>query len=174
MGQYYLALILAEKTEQEEFIRYSLHPHYYNNGMKLMEHAFKNNEFVVAVENIISPEGMFYKSRVVWAGDYADDEPFTDINLHKMVKKIDYNDNTIPNLYKYIINHTKKQYVDKNKTEIHPLPLLTAEGNGNGGGDYYGVDEYLVGVWARDVISVNNEIPADYVELVCKFKENRF
>ena len=55
---------------------------------------------------------------------------------------------------------------------IHPLPLLTAEGNGRGGGDYYGSDMELVGTWARDVISVERQVPEGYSELVCNFTEH--
>ena len=48
---------------------------------------------------------------------------------------------------------------------------MTAEGNGAGGGDYYGSNEILVGSWARDVISIDEEIPENYTELVCEFIE---
>ena len=62
-------------------------------------------------------------------------------------------------------NHTKKQYVDKTKFKCyHPLPLLLAEGNGRGGGDYYGSNEDKIGIWARDVISVEDEKPEGYEE----------
>jgi hypothetical protein len=57
------------------------------------------------------------------------------------------------------------------KNQFHPLPILTAEGNGRGGGDYRGADEDLVGTWARDVISVEMEAPADYTMLVYNFGE---
>jgi hypothetical protein len=80
-------------------------------------------------------------------------------------------------IYRYIINHSKKQFVDKmaSKAEeegmkYHPLPLLTCEGNGRGGGDYRG-DSPLIGSWARDVISVEVEAPADYKELVFNLLE---
>ena len=76
---------------------------------------------------------------------------------------------------KYIVNHDKKQFVDKTKVpkdadgwRIHPLPLLTCEGNGRGGGDYHGKSE-LVGSWARDIISVETkkaDFPKDYTELI--------
>jgi hypothetical protein len=87
--------------------------------------------------------------------------------------------------YRYIINHTKKEYVkvpayEKDKWIIHPLPILLADGNGRGGGDYHDeictnpeeedLDkrEYVkkpnakfVGAWAYDTISVtNNEADA--------------
>lgn len=78
---------------------------------------------------------------------------------------------------KYLVNHDKKQFVDKTKVpkdadgwRIHPLPLLTCEGNGRGGGDYFGEDKQgLVGSWARDIISVETkkaDIPKDYTELI--------
>lgn len=87
--------------------------------------------------------------------------------------------------YRYIINHTKKQYVkvpayEKDKWIIHPLPILLADGSGRGSGDYH--DEIctnpeeqdfdkrkyvkkhnakFVGAWAYDTISVtNNEADA--------------
>lgn len=82
--------------------------------------------------------------------------------------------------YRYIINHSKNLYVDKQNQpllksinyEIHPLPLLTCEGNGRGGGDYHGSNQHLVGTWSRDIISVDNELPTgDFEELVCDFQE---
>jgi hypothetical protein len=73
---------------------------------------------------------------------------------------------------RFIINHSKKTFVDKHKGikdnngwAIHPLPLLTCEGNGRGGGDYRG-ESPLIGSWARDVISVSDTKPKDFEELV--------
>jgi hypothetical protein len=54
---------------------------------------------------------------------------------------------------------------------IHPLPLLTAEGNGRGGGDYRGNYNNLCGIWSRDSISVANEVPEGYTALECNFRE---
>jgi len=70
---------------------------------------------------------------------------------------------------KYIVNHSKKLYVNIHKISgdlaLHPLALLTAEGNGRGGGDYYGINENLCGCWARDNISLENLPPcSDYEE----------
>ena len=69
--------------------------------------------------------------------------------------------------YKYIINHTKKLYVNKDKYNLyHPLPLLVAEGNGRSGSDYVDKpDEDFVGMWARDVISIEKDKPEDCIEL---------
>ena len=56
---------------------------------------------------------------------------------------------------KYLINYDKAQYVKlpkckKGVWQIHPLPLLCADGNGRGGGDYNGINENMVGIWAYD------------------------
>ena len=86
-----------------------------------------------------------------------------------------------------MINHTKKEYVDTAKCpvtdtwtdpqtkiehefKVHPLPLLTCEGNGRGGGDFR-VENKYTGTWARDVISVSNKAPKNFVEINPDFKE---
>ena len=66
---------------------------------------------------------------------------------------------TIP-YYKYLINYSKKQYCtlpmfNNDKSQVHPLPLLTCSGNGRGGGDYRLEDE-RVGSWAFDKIGISN------------------
>ena len=71
------------------------------------------------------------------------------------------------------MNHTKKVYVKKNG-RFHPLSLLTAEGNGSGGGDYYGPNIDMVGTWARDIISMEDEVSVvaaapDYTLIECVF-----
>jgi len=175
MGQGYKAIILAsQKDNGKEIIRTWVDTENYNNGYKLMEHSYVGNNFVDAVEYLLSPMGMFYKSRVVWAGDYADKEEGLTENLYELAEegkvapqgvRRDMRD------YLYIVNHTKMQYTAKifGRYIAHPLPLLTAEGNGRGGGDYNGTHDELVGTWARDVISVEIHVPEGYEELVCNF-----
>jgi hypothetical protein len=172
MGQYYLTVILAEKSDKE-YIRTYVDPGMYNNGMKLTEHSYIGNNFMKIVENLIGPNGMFYKSRLVWAGDYANNEPNSDKNLHKMCEvkepfeyKFEYKGPLVS--YPYIVNHTKKVYIEKKVNGLHPLALLTAEGNGSGGGDYNGPNSENVGTWARDVISMEDTAP-DYTLIECVF-----
>jgi hypothetical protein len=180
MGQGYCAIILAEKSGKDELIRTWVYPHSYHNiGYKLMEHSYVGNNFVEAVESLISPTGMFYKSRLVWAGDYADVEPDS-TNLYQLVDIAPNNEKgSRPNApsmkrYPYVVNHSKQLFVKKKQGPfvIHPLPILTSEGNGLGGGDYNGTHMDLVGTWARDTISVDDAIPDGYTELVCEFKES--
>lgn len=85
----------------------------------------------------------------------------------------------IPADHYYLVNFDKMLYVDKRKVsyhdtwndgtpmQIHPLPLLTAEGNGNGGGDFNGEDpKKLIGSWARNRIGLRNAIPEGFTELI--------
>lgn len=77
--------------------------------------------------------------------------------------------------YRYVINLDTKEFVDTRKVPMsdvwedpktgkewpfvmHPLPILTCEGNGRGGGDFHKSDP-LVGKWARQRISVSNLLP---------------
>ena len=158
MGQGYNAVILSDDGK---IIRTWVNPHAYNNGYKLIEHSYVSNNFVQAVESLICPTGMFYKSRIVWAGDYADEEP-EGKNLNTLAEQNEdihsFPRNKDMSEYLYVVNHTKQEYMSKGNG-IHCLPLMTAEGNGRGGGDYYGQGEELVGTWARDVISVEKEVP---------------
>jgi hypothetical protein len=180
MGQYYKAIILADQKSAagRQIIRLWSFAHDYGYGAKLMEHSYFDNHFVTNFEYQLTPEGMFYRSRVVWAGEYADEEPTiegdTAHNLYSLCRE---NSTHMPlphhntSSYRYLINHTMKLYVDKKKEEFHPLPLLTCEGNGLSNGDYCGTNHGICGSWARDVISVEKEPPQGYTELVCGFQE---
>jgi hypothetical protein len=199
MGQYFKPIILGDKPEQgqHETVKAWMYSHEYNNGLKLMEHSYQGNNFVSAFEKQLSPTGGHYKSRVVWAGDYADVEDGLkiisegveyDANLYLLCNdenKINPKESET-HTHPFIVNHTKKQFVDKNKVpeivdregvRIHPLPLLICEGCFRGGGDYSenSPDANLVGVWARDVISVEKDNPKvlhgmmDYEELKVSF-----
>lgn len=201
MGQYYKPVILNEFDE----IVATIISWDYECGAKLMEHSWMLNPFVHRFEHLISPNGKFHKSRVVWAGDYADVEPgqmvFSDYYKKEVEANLHYLSDKIKPLkglkevdgtqYRYVVNHTKKEFVDKTKVidfdgwRIHPLPLLTCEGNGRGGGDYH-INTYKrrvtskktilppktidcnkpgeakqIGRWSRDVISVEYDKPTD-------------
>lgn len=181
MGQYYVALFLGEQQpNKKEIIRMYLSS---PCGIKLMEHSYLDNPLPQWVEYQLSPKGMMYKTRLVWAGDYAGTEPGSNDNLyaiaHEVPEKTISADLRIDHAkYPYIVNHSKKEYIDKRKLKnhIHPLPILTSEGNGRGGGDYRGSNEEVAGTWARDVLSVEaNEEDFngnnDYQETEYHFRE---
>ena len=91
----------------------------------------------------------------------------------------------------YLVNHTKQVYLDLGKfwrencwkeewegkqcnCAVHPLPLLTACGNGQGGGDYSeGLpDADKVGCWAFDNLEFTESAPENYLEKFFKFTEH--
>ena len=184
MGQYYRACFLGENSS-EKLITGWTKPGLYGDGAKLMEHSWIINDYVNTVESLLTPGSRFHKSRVVWAGDYADDEEGLGINLYGLCDNEDLCMPplvTTPMLNAFLINHTTKQFVDKAKIPItssyrdeegkvwwytiHPLPLLTCEGNGRGGGDFRGDERGQVGIWARHNISADNVVPEGYEEFI--------
>lgn len=181
MGQYYKPVILGSDKKSVKAFAYS---HDFGNGLKLMEHSWIGNDFVGAFESLLveSPQP------VVWAGDYA---PAKRGEKENTYSKCNENVKLIPSELKqsnarFVINHSKKQFIDKNKIvgvkydwggpnewRIHPLPLLTCEGNGQGGGDFFGKDsKKIIGSWARDIISVSNKKPKDFKEITFDLVEN--
>lgn len=182
MGQYYKPLAMNERGNP---VFGWCNAHSYDNGLKLMEHSWLGNNFVCSVESLLVLGGAWYMKPIVWAGDYAEDEGKTTKNLYQLCTEKNEVNPTIQIdkvTYPYIVNHSKKLYVDKGKVpggktgwedyHIHPLPLLTAEGNGQGGGDFFGKDPNgLIGSWARNIISVESSIPEGYTELVFDLTE---
>jgi hypothetical protein len=132
--------------------------------------------------------GEWHKTPIVWAGDYSD-AVRGELTYYDMCDRTDEGEHIAKELipkpltqkqakeFRFIVNHTKKEFVDKTKVpsndgwQIHPLSLLTSAGNGRGGGDFRGENEF-VGTWAADVISVEKEIPADFKEIVPNFIES--
>ena len=190
MGQYFKAVFLNAKEEPSAHVS----SYDFGNGAKLMEHSWRLNNFVRFVEKILIHNPI----RLVWSGDYADNEPNQNDNLYNLsdnspkmssneevpegMSKWDYNFKKIaPIRYKYILNMDKKEFVNKDTMPnndnwvVHPLPLLTSEGNGRGGGDYrhYHGAEYI-GAWARNrimVVSKKSDIPKDFKEIKPGFQE---
>lgn len=155
---------------------------YYYTMAKLMEHSYVDNQFVDAITEELINNG---SAQIAWVGDYADlPKEYKKYNPWKrngrVIKYITPAANHVLS-GKYIINLTKNQYInfdeyyeanhwketwtdyDGNKHEsiwcIHPLPLLTACGNGLGGGDYRGSCMEIVGAWAFDQISISPTLP---------------
>ena len=198
MGQYYKPVSLDKKQ--------FLYSHSYDSGLKLMEHSWIKNPFVNAVANLLKEGGEWFKTRIVWAGDYADEELHLSpeqIKEYQDAHPIKEGDNygNTPNVYsymseqgmeinpkapkgivgKYLVNHTKKEVVkltglpNNEGWRVHPLPLLTCCGNGRGGGDFGGENEFT-GTWAGDVISVQDTIrgteAAKFEKIVPAFSED--
>ena len=84
----------------------------------------------------------------------------------------------------YLLNHSKLLYIDLAKYIqqsidaegwcLSPLPLLTACGNGRGGGDFYeghsGFEH--IGTWAFDWVEYTDHVPVGYAEFLIRFAED--
>ena len=184
MGQYYLFVILSVpqkrklnassdtkvETNDGERVEAWLHAHDFGDGAKLMEHSWSDVALLRTALALLSPDGPYHGRRVAWVGDYADGEPGCDSNLFAICREYNSDKRIFPDearrmsgegaSHTYLVNHSKKEFVDMKcleRDQPHPLPLLTCEGNGRGGGDYRGPFLESVGVWARDEISVESE-----------------
>lgn len=162
-------------------------------GLKLMEHSWLPNTCVNTIMKRLFEDGPY---TIIWMGDYARNcSRLKEVqqegeDLYAFVWGEDSKCNEV-SLKKdpldlwaaryYLVNHTTKEYVDlteysENNTNedgwcVHPLPLLTAIGNGEGGGDYHGTDMDLVGYWAGGEIQVTDKVPDGYTALDVHFAE---
>lgn len=177
MGQYYMIVNVDTKA----YVHPSTCPNQsggiWFTSLKRMGHSYLGSHVVRSVESLLVEGGKWNKASLVWAGDYADPEPGHSIveeeggepvtaNLYRLcvastLGTMEEGLKPKEEHYRYIVNHSSNQFVDIVKVPddgIHPLPLLTVEGNGFGGGDYRG-DLPYDGLWARDKMSVQNVKP---------------
>ena len=197
MGQYYRPVIGSVDTGDNADITFydrSIEGTDEYVMAKLIEHSWWDSPTCNAVARIIynNPQ------RVAWVGDYAEYDDIAlhkatnlefnptvawCINEQCLVKLPDPGNFTLDG--KYFVNHDKGSYIDLNayKTAstfhaywcdedmtMHPIPLMTAIGNGRGGGDYddYNLNSDKVGSWTWDVIEVTDSPPSEYKVLdVC-------
>ena len=142
-------------------------------GLKLMEHSWYLNPMV----NAISEKLYYSPSQIAWVGDYAEDSnlykyAYPKSKKYEMLHKTEFTLNG-----RYLVNHTKKLILDcweylktcmkenEDGWVPHPLPLLTALGNGRGGGDYRGINEDKIGCWAWDLLEIVEwETMKDYIK----------
>lgn len=164
MGQYYKVVNI---DKEEVVTSYDVD----SNGAKLMEHSFKGNCFVGAIMTLL--KNKWKGDRVIWLGDYYEIGENPKVNIDwgtiKKYKTIIPKPSTPKRCF--INNITQKKSIDLTACTItdrdygdwalHPLSLLTACGNGKGGGDFSKEDappiaEYI-GAWAGDTLSVTSK-----------------
>lgn len=202
MGQYYKPVLKKQNGNYEVFSRYLLKKRERDYTLaKLLEHSWFPNDYVNSLVGYIEHLG---KVRLAWVGDYACDkvwqqrktipilnseiEKFYKIAWNPKISEIDLDIKTYSSLEgKAILNHDTKEYLDcdiyfesstdKHGWTIHPLPLLTALGNGLGGGDYHekfpNFDK--VGFWANNLIEITSldKVPEEYNRFDIYFKEEQ-
>ena len=183
MGQYFRFCSIDKKK--------SISPFDFNNGLKLMEHSWLGNDYVGAAMFLISKGQPFYGDKIIWAGDYAENEFENSKDIGQNLYNLCY-ENKIDIIVdvkkvkklRYIVNLDTKEYVaickslvseiwvdsttnKKHLFRIHPLPLLTCDGNGNGLGDFMGKDpNNLIGKWKRNRVVAQQRKPRNCKELI--------
>lgn len=191
MGQYFKPVLVRD----DKTIIAWAYSHEYDNGLKLMEHSWVGNGFVAVIENLLlkNPTRVVWCGDYADGDpDLGVDEDGDAFNLYQLCrhkgnafKEVKGGNTKISKRAKYVINHTTKQFIDKTKVpvtdtwvnpdnpkdtwdyRVHPLPLMTCNSNGRGGGDYRGEDpQELIGSWAGHEISIDTRKPRGYKELI--------
>ena len=158
------------------------------SSTRLLDHASWGNPGVnrIAAELIGNPH------RVAWIGDLSRCRPaligrelYHYVSLHS-VPAMDINTTQSVNLWGlYFVNHTKRLYMDCTEYfcntggengfgelwVLHPLPMLTAVGNGRGEDDYCGPNIEMIGSWAMDLVSISVFAPAEYEKVNYAFSD---
>lgn len=185
MGQYYR--IIRKYNKKAEVFNRSLKGGDYVMA-KLLEHSWWGNPTCLAVSATLVDT----PAKLCWVGDYAEEEEcqalgFTmDLVWGEPDQSVELDpapEGFTLDSFKFLVNHDKKQFVDLPKYKeasmmkggwcIFPISLLTALGNGRGGGDYHKEDD-LVGSWAFDTIEITND-PAKvegFAEIEPVFRED--
>ena len=164
MGQYYMPVIKRGNKLRR------VYSHDFDNGLKLTEHSYVGNNFV----NVVANEIVDNPAQLYWCGDYAEEGDFSSTYMFKRIYGYAWNrqrdDRTTLedpregfnwNWNWYFINKTKKEYLKMPKQGnfvFTPISLLTAIGNGRGGGDYR-EDNSMVGYWAGDKVYLSRNKP---------------
>lgn len=184
MGQYYK---IAYEQNDKFYVNNRKIAGYGYVGAKLCEHAYDDNEIVKAVAQTIFKT----KTKLMWVGDYVEDEEIGEITRYMYeygdIYETEDNDIIFPSATfdyhgKYLVNHDTKQYISyddmfnsEEYSDIYtfsPLVMLTVLGNGQSGSDYYGTHEDLIGKWAWNTISIEEEIPDGFESLNIVFTED--
>lgn len=185
MGQYYK--IITRKSNKTTVYDRSIKGDGDYVLAKLLEHSWWENSTckAVAASLVDNP------TKICWCGDYAEPEETKALGFdfeqvwgedcHYQQLDPAPDGFSLDNLA-FLVNKDKKLFVDlkQYKTEsikdgwcIFPLSILTALGNGRGGGDYEGSDMDKVGSWAFDSVYFTNKTPPkSYKKLQVSFKES--
>lgn len=167
MGQYYRAFNLTKKQSVSSH-DVKENEDDWGSGSKLMEHGYLGNGFVGSIMELLKNE--WKGDKIAWIGDYYEDGEIEGIPSWESAD--DY-EAIVPKYAVvtkgYLNNHTLGVSIDLSNCsvyenrdnpergwELSPLVMLTACGNGRGGGDYRADDFAFVGAWAGHELSVSD------------------
>ena len=174
MGQYFTPTIIDSAGR----VTAALDPSDYGCGLKLHGHTRYDTTLMRAVELLLAADG---GGRLVWAGDYADDDAATGTNLYfaaqprhfvrfaGLVHDVgDAGTTAVPGgaapAMRFVVNAERREYLDNHQLLTDsdgyrrtPLPTLTCEGSG---APY---DDFTMGRWARQRLYTTATAPGcDY------------
>lgn len=180
MGQYFAPVLGKNRIEKKSDILGFFYTHDYDSGLKLIEHSYIGNKMMNAITYFLEHSGPCH---IVWAGDYAD-EIFENTTLCNLCFRNETSlkiTSTAPDDYilpRYLVNYDKNEFVDLEKCpkdnygwQVHPLPVLTADSNGRGSGDYRDKNDPLVGSWCNDLIGFERKEPENLEEIQPDFTD---
>lgn len=169
-------------------------PSDYGWSMEILDHAYVGKDFMLVIEKLLSDEWKHdrivwageFMPYYVYTNEFVKDSEIekaknndVEFNLHEFAIKhlnqhLDdfggYTGAKEYSGYKYLVNHSKREFIRKVDTKhdswnIHPLPLLTACGNGEGDSDYNGTYMEFIGRWTSDNISAEDIEPTSFREI---------
>jgi len=144
------------------------------------EHGEANLYNIIGIDankiqpNFVSEKDVIFAPRLgcyltIEGNKQVEKENIAEDNL-RFLKNLDTNEfvdmKKVPVSDIYTDDDGKKWYYN-----IHPLPLLTCEGNGRGGGDFGGNEKDLVGIWARQRVIIQKSKPKNCTEIIFDLKE---
>lgn len=148
-------------TKINQYVYYMLH----NSKKDIYEKAVNDRkERITAYENAREKINFERKPYINYNGKFN--------STNKFIYNISRNEYIDMSTY---IKRSMESIDDKGYVDcLHPLPILTSTSNGQGGGDYCGINEDYAGRWCYDEIVVYNDkkkIPDTVTELVVTFNE---
>lgn len=164
---------------------------------KLLEHSWWENPCCQNAAKLVFKK----PRRLAWVGDYAKQEDFDkefakkrnipeNVKMPNVRRRVWGNSGKIRGFKGkgisldglFFVNHELKEYVNLSgyydwvlsegaEDVLCPISLLTAVGNGRGGGDYHGTDDENIGRWAWNLVSLEESAPKGYKEIMVFFIE---
>ncbi len=181
MGQYFTPVIVNAAAQ----VVAALDPSEYGSGLKLFGHTRYDTNLMRAVELLLAADG---GARLVWAGDYAEDDPDTGTNLYfaaqprhfvrfaGLVEDRDTATTAVPGgalsgtrwgtgpAMRFVVNADRREYLDNHQLPADSdgyrrTPLPTLTCEGSGAP----YSDFTMGRWARQRIYLTATPPAaDY------------
>ena len=188
MGQYYKAVVLADRADGRS--SYGMKVFAFPGSMKLTEHSWNGNSDVAEVVNeVVRWTSLIdVKVRVAWVGDYSrgwfrdtgkqgiHEEAYIaawgryhhiePTRGHPAFGRLYAVDDDLKEAVEiWGVGYREEMEKEHGEWWMCAWPILNAVGNGQGGGDYHGVNEGLAGRWAYHRQRIVHRPPYGYREL---------